>query len=103
MFLIFHLSNIAQIDLNYLIHTIIYLYHLEMDLIFKYLVLGFCETKKSFGKTDKETIRKLLEFFSAVDTAKHSSDVQEIARLVEIHHLNKDHLCTKLLKEKQVM
>ena len=74
-----------------------------MDLIFKYLVLGFCETKKSFGKTDKETIRKLLEFFSAVDTAKHSSDVQEIARLVEIHHLKKDHLCTKLLKEKQVV
>lgn len=74
----------------------------EMDLIFKYLVLGLGETKKSFGKSEKESIQKLLEFFSAVDTAKHSDDVQQVAKLVEEHHLKKDHLCTKLLKQKEI-
>lgn len=81
---------------------VFYLNFIEMDLIFKYLVLGHGETKKSFGKSEKESIQKLLEFFSAVDTAKHSDDVQQVAKLVEEHHLKKDHLCTKLLKQKEV-
>ncbi|XP_061169685.1 RNA-binding protein RO60-like [Saccostrea echinata] len=74
----------------------------EMDLIFKYLVLGLAETKKSFGKSDKESIQKLLEFLSAVDIAKHKEDVLQVAKLVEFHSLKKDHLRTVLLKEKEI-
>jgi mannitol/fructose-specific phosphotransferase system IIA component len=43
-----------------------------------------------------------LAFFTAVHTVKHSDNVQQVAKLVERHHLKKDHLRTVLLREKGV-
>lgn len=54
---------------------VLYLNFIEMDFIFKYLVFGYGEIKKFFGKLEKESIQKFLEFFFVVDIVKYSDDV----------------------------
>lgn len=64
----------SVIKLKFLMY-VFYLNFIEMDFIFKYLVFGFGEIKKFFGKLEKESIQKFLEFFFVVDIVKYSDDV----------------------------
>lgn len=74
-----------------------------IEAIAKFIMKGWIETKREY-ETDNCTpeIRELLKYLKAVHDVKHSTDVQEVAQLIEQHHLSIHHVPTTNYKFKEI-
>ncbi|XP_062848954.1 60 kDa SS-A/Ro ribonucleoprotein [Trichomycterus rosablanca] len=72
-------------------------------LVSKYVTKGWREVQEVYGgKENPEEVMKVLAYLEAVEKAKHSSDEQEVAHLIEEQRLEREHLLTKHLKSTEV-
>lgn len=71
--------------------------------VLKYLVKGLAEVKKLYPMDGASGgVKEVLSYLEVVDTVKHSTDEHQVARLVEQHRLQKEHLPTSMAKSKEV-
>ena len=71
-------------------------------LVLKYLAKGIEGAKNLVVDDSSGDVREILDYLQAVDAVKHSSDDQHIARLVEQHHLTREHVPTPMLQSVEV-
>lgn len=73
-------------------------------LVLKYVIKGLKVTKAEFDSDGNATgqLRELLDYLEAVDTLKHSTDDQQVARLVEQHQLSYEHIPSIHLNSSEV-
>ncbi|XP_014791184.1 RNA-binding protein RO60 [Octopus bimaculoides] len=73
-------------------------------LVLKYVIKGLKVAKAEFDSDGNATgqLRELLDYLEAVDTLKHSTDDQQVARLVEQHQLSYEHIPSVHLNSSEV-
>lgn len=74
-----------------------------MAMLFKYLVKGLAETKTEYEKEGlTEEHKQVLNYLTNVERAKHSTNTNDIARLIKEYNLDIEHVPTKELNTKEV-
>lgn len=72
-------------------------------LVSKYVTKGWKAVRETYADREKtEDVMRVFVYLEAVEKAKHSNDEQEVARLIEEHKLEREHVLTKHLKSREV-
>ncbi|XP_038650815.1 60 kDa SS-A/Ro ribonucleoprotein [Scyliorhinus canicula] len=75
----------------------------DLTLVTKYIMKGWKEVEEAYkDKANSDGIQRLLKYFEALERVKITQDEHEVAQLIEVYRLVKEHLLTNHLKSQEV-
>lgn len=74
----------------------------DLGFIIKVVCKGLKAAKEEF-KDPSDDMKKLIEYFDAVESVKHNSDGFAVAMVIEEKNLSKEHVPAVMLSSKEVL